>query len=73
VRVNGSDSKTFKRGLVFTRDQCLVHYFSSELETMSRELWESLPMELLYANDQVLMAEMEELQVNKIQKWKNSM
>jgi len=40
------------------------------LEGLSREFWEGLPMELLYANDLVLMAGMEELLVEKIQKWR---
>jgi len=39
-------------------------------EALSREFRESLPMELLYAVDLVLMAETEELLVEKIQKWK---
>jgi len=34
------------------------------------ELSEGLPVELLYADDLVLMAETEELLVEKIQKWK---
>jgi len=43
------------------------------LETLSRKFREGLPMELLYVDDLVLMAEIEELLVEKIQKSKNSM
>jgi len=47
VRVNGRDAKAFG-----VRDQSIVH-FVILLETLSREFWEGLPMELLYADDLV--------------------
>ena len=40
------------------------------LEALSREFREGLPMELLYADDLVLMAESEELLLEKLRKWK---
>ena len=38
------------------------------LEALSREFREGLPMELLYADDLVLMAESEELLIEKVRK-----
>ena len=43
------------------------------LEALSREFREGLPMELLYADDLVLMAESRELLMEKLRKWKNGM
>ena len=43
------------------------------LAALSREFREGLPMELLYADDLVLMAESEELLMEKLRKWKNGM
>ena len=43
------------------------------LEALSREFREGLPMELLYADDLVLMADSEELLMEKLRKWKNGM
>ena len=43
------------------------------MEALSREFREDLPMELLYADDLVLMAESEELLIEKLRKWKNGM
>ena len=43
------------------------------LESLSREFREGLPMELLYADDLVLMAELEELLMEKLRKWKKGM
>ena len=43
------------------------------LEALSREFREGLPMELLYADDLVLMAELEELLLEKLRKRKNGM
>ena len=42
------------------------------LEALSRE-FKGLPMELLYADDLVLMAESEALLLEKLRKWKNGM
>ena len=43
------------------------------LEALSREFREGLPMELLYADDLVLVAETEELLIEKLRKWKKGM
>ena len=43
------------------------------LEALSREFREGLPMELLYADDLVLVAETEELLMEKLRKWKKGM
>ena len=40
------------------------------LEALSREFRESLPMELIYMDDLVLIAETEELLLEKLRKWK---
>ena len=40
------------------------------LESLSREFREGLPMELLYVDDLVLMAESKELLMEKLRKWK---
>ena len=43
------------------------------LKALFREFREGLSMELLYADDLVLMAESEELLMEKLRKWKNGM
>ena len=43
------------------------------LETLSREFREGSPMEFLYADDLILMAESEELLLEKLRKWKKGM
>ena len=43
------------------------------LEALSREFSEGLPMELLYADDLVLIAETKELLLEKVRKWKEGM
>ena len=43
------------------------------LEALSREFREGFPMKLLYADDLVLMAEMEEMLLEKLRKWKKWM
>ena len=43
------------------------------LEALSREFREGLPMELFYADDLVLMAETEELLLEKLREWKKGM
>ena len=40
---------------------------------LSREFREGLPMELLYADDLILMAESGELFMEKLRKWKKGM
>ena len=43
------------------------------LEALFREFREGLPMELLYADDLVPVAETEELLMEKLRKWKRGM
>ena len=43
------------------------------LEALSREFREGLPMELLYADDLVLIVEKKELLLEKVRKWKEGM
>jgi len=43
--------------------------FSIVLASLSKEFREGLPMDVMYADDLVLIAEAEELLVKKIQKW----
>ena len=45
--------------------------FVIEMEMISRELRAGLPLELLYADDLILMAESEENLRDKIVKWKS--
>ena len=69
VRVNGRDSKAFNVKVGVHQGSVLSPLlFVIVLEALSREFREGLPMELLYADDLVLMAETEELLVEKIQK-----
>ena len=56
------------------RAQSSVHCcFIIILEALSREFREGLPMELLYTDDLVLVAETEELLMDKLHKWKRGM
>ena len=74
VRVNGRDSKAFNVKVGVHQGSVLSPLlFVIVLEALSREFREGLPMELLYADDLVLMAETEELLVEKIQKWRKGM
>ena len=43
------------------------------LEALSREFIQGLPMELLYADDLVLIAETKELLLEKVRNWKEGM
>ena len=43
------------------------------MEMISRELRAGLPLELLYADDLILMAESEESLCDKVAKWKSGM
>ena len=43
------------------------------LEALYREFREGLPMELLYADDLVLMADSEDMLMEKLRKWKTGM
>ena len=71
VILNGRESNTFSvmvgihQGSVFS-----PLLFIIVLEALSREFREGLPMELLYADDLVLMAESKELLMEKLRKRK---
>ena len=58
-----------------TRAQFSAHCYSFNivLEALSREFREGLPMELLYADDLVLIVETKELLLEKVRKWKEGM
>ena len=74
MRLNGRESNAFSVRVG-------VHYgsvlspllFIIVLEALSRKFREGLPMELLYADDLVLMADSEELLMEKLRKWKTGM
>ena len=71
VRTTEGDSKAFnvKVGL-HQRSALSPLLFVIVMEMISRELRTGLPLELLYADDLILMAESEESLCNKIVKWK---
>jgi len=72
VSVNGRDSKAFGVKVGVNQGSVLSSLrFVIVLDALWREVMDGLPMELLYADDSVLMAETEELLVENIQKWKN--
>jgi len=52
VRVNGRDSKAFRVRISVHQGSVLSPVlFNTVLEALSREFWEGLPTELLYADD----------------------
>ena len=74
VRVNGRESKAFSVRVGVHQGSVLSPLlFIIVLEALSREFREGLPMELLYADDLVLVAETEELLMGKLRKWKRGM
>ena len=74
VRVNGRESKAFSVRVGVHQGSVLSPLlFIIVLEALSREFKEGLPMELLYADDLVLVAETEELLMEKLRKWKKGM
>ena len=74
VKLNGRESKAFSVRVGVHHGSVLSPLlFIIVLEALSREFREGLPMELLYADDLVLMAESEELLLEKLRKWKNGM
>ena len=74
VKLNGRESKGFGVKVGVHQGSVLSPLlFIIVLEASSREFREGLPMELLYADDLVLMAETEELLVEKIMRWKAGM
>jgi hypothetical protein len=71
VRLNSSESKEFTVRVGVHQGSVLSPLlFIIVLEALSRRFREGLPMELLYADDLVLMAETEQLVVEKLQKWR---
>ena len=74
VRMNERKSRAFNVKVGCIRAQFSAHCYSlSVLEALSREFREGLPMELLYADDLVLIAETKELLLEKVRKWKEGM
>ena len=74
VRINGKSSRGFRVQVGVHQGSVLSPLlFIIVLEALSRKFRGGLPMELLYADDLVLMAETEELLVKKIVAWKDGM
>ena len=74
VKVNGKLSKGFSVKVGVHQGSVLSPLlFIIVLEALSRTFREGLPMELLYADDLVLVAEAEVLLVEKLTKWKAGM
>jgi hypothetical protein len=74
VKVNGRESKAFRVRVGVHQGSVLSPLlFVIVLEALSREFRDGLPLELLYADDLVLMAETEELLMEKLMKWKVGM
>ena len=74
VRLNGKESNAFSVKVGVHQGSVLSPLlFIIVLEVLSMEFREGLPMELLYADDLILMAESEELLMEKSRKWKNGM
>ena len=72
--INGRVNKGFKVKVEYNRGSVLSPLlFIIVLEALSRTFREGLPMELLYADNLVLMAETRELLVDNIIKWKVGM
>ena len=76
VKLNGIESKAFSIRVGVHQGSVLSPLlFIIVLEALSRQFREGLPMELLYADDLVLMAESEELlleKVEEVEKWDGS-
>jgi len=74
VKLNSNMSKGFKVKVGVHQGSVLSPLlFIIVLEALSRKFRGGLPMELLYADDLVLMAESEELLVEKLKRWKAGM
>ena len=71
VRLNGRENKAFSVRVGVHQGSVLsLLLFIIVLAALSREFREGLPIELLYADDLVWMAESEELLMEKLKKWK---
>ena len=74
VRISGKVSREFDVKVGVHQGSVLSPLlFIIVLEALSRNFKQGLPMELLYADDLVLMAETEELLVERINVWKAGM
>ena len=74
VRLNGRESNAFSVRVGVHQGSVLSPLlFIIVLEALSRVFREGLPMELVYADDLVLMAESEELLMQKLRKLKTGM
>jgi len=74
VRTTEGDSKAFNVKVGLHQGSVLSHLlFVIVMEMISRELRAGLPLELLYADDLILMAESEESLRDEIVKWKSEL
>ena len=74
VRMNGRESRAFDVNVGVHQGSVLGPLlFIIVLEALSREFREDLPMELLYADDLVLIVVTKELILEKVRKWKEGM
>ena len=74
VRMNGRESKAFNVIVGVHQGSVLSPLlFIIVLEALSREFREGLPVELLYADDLVLIEETKELLLEKVRNWKKGM
>ena len=74
VKLNGRESRGFGAKVGVNKGSLLIPWlFIIVMEALSSEFRDGLPLELLYADDLVLMAETEDLLVEKIIKWKAGM
>ena len=74
VRMNRRESRAFNVKVGVHQGSVLSPMlFIIVLEALSREFREGLPMELLYANDLVLIAETKELLLKQVRNWKEGM
>jgi len=73
VRTTEGDSKAFMKVGLHQGSVLSPLLFVIVMEMISRELRAGLPLELLYADDLILMAESEESLRVKIVKWKSGL
>ena len=74
VRLNGRESDAFSVKVGVHQGSVLsLLLFIMLLEALSREFRAGLPMEMLYVDDLVLMAESKELLMEKLRKWKKGL
>ena len=74
VKIGASESKKFPVRVGAHQGSVLSPLlFIIVLEALSKKFRKGLPYELLYADDLVLIAESEELLVEKIEKWRKGL